>query len=119
MEGEHLPFGPLRYLYIGSSNIIIVLLLIVSAALLSASAAMFLNPVQSGTITKTPILNPNLELGLACNYTMSNYDSTIGLVAETPAHQKYWLYSDNYLASIALGVPCERFDVAAAINATL
>lgn len=42
----------------------------------------------------------------AVNYLVENYNSTVGLIPEVPGGNTYWLYSDNYLASLAL----ERYD---------
>jgi hypothetical protein len=40
------------------------------------------------------------------NYLVENYNSTVGLIPEVPGGNTYWLYSDNFLASLAL----ERHD---------
>jgi hypothetical protein len=42
----------------------------------------------------------------AVNYLVENYNSTVGLIPEVPGGNTYWLYSDNFLASLAL----ERYD---------
>ena len=36
------------------------------------------------------------------NFLVNQYNSTVGLAAEYPASNTYWLYSDNFLASFAL-----------------
>ncbi len=38
----------------------------------------------------------------AINYLVMNYNSTVGLIPEIPHGNTYWLYSDNFLASLAL-----------------
>ena len=63
---------------------------------------------SSGTITLTAVgytpisfsLDQNLDQ--AANHLVANYNSKLGLIPETPGSQVYWLYSDNYLADLAL-----------------
>jgi hypothetical protein len=57
----------------------------------------------------TPILysfvianDTQLALPEAVNYLVKNYNSTVGLIPEVPFGNTYWLYSDNFLALLAL-----------------
>lgn len=63
---------------------------------------------SSGEITLTargytPI-NYSLDQNLssASGYLVANYNPELGLIPETPGSPVYWLYSDNYLADLAL-----------------
>jgi len=38
----------------------------------------------------------------AATFLVSNYNLLVGLVSETPSSHTYWLYSDNFLAALAL-----------------
>ncbi len=49
-----------------------------------------------------------LKLNMTVDYFARNYDLTTGLITEFPGSHTYWLYSDNYLAILAL----ERYDQA-------
>lgn len=42
------------------------------------------------------------DLPDAINYLVVNYNSTVGLIPEVPHGNTYWLYSDNFLAFLAL-----------------
>jgi len=41
-------------------------------------------------------------LSKAANYLATEYNPAVGLVRETPGSPNYWLYSDNFLAALAL-----------------
>jgi len=45
---------------------------------------------------------PVVAVSRATTYLTSNYNPTVGLISETPDSHTYWLYSDNYLAVLAL-----------------
>jgi hypothetical protein len=51
----------------------------------------------------------------AVNYLVENYNSTVGLIPEVPGGNTYWLYSDNFLASLAL----EHYDSQYPGNSTI
>ncbi|MDG6991587.1 MAG: hypothetical protein JRM99_09275 [Nitrososphaerota archaeon] len=55
-------------------------------------------PVSHG-----PKSRDQVALDRAVDYFARNYNTTLGLVPETPGGHTYWLYSDNYLVSLALG----------------
>jgi len=64
------------------------------------------------------------DLTRAVEYLLSYYNPRLGLIPETPSSSVYWLYSDNYLADLALahyvGVNfAEANKVAANISASL
>jgi len=42
------------------------------------------------------------SLNRAADYLIQNIDPDTGLIPETPGSSTYWLYSDNYLAALAL-----------------
>jgi len=71
----------------------------------------------------TPVGTNQARLNLTIDYLAHNYNSTTGLIREYPLSHTYWLYSDNYLAVLAL----ERYDpgnasttgFAVALNAAL
>ena len=71
------------------------------------------------------MLLKNLEkCSQSCNYLYSNYNNSIklhsiGLISETPTNFTYWLYSDNFLASLVLQSPCNDFDLAQNISKTI
>lgn len=44
----------------------------------------------------------DLALPAAINYLVVNYNSTVGLIPEVPHGNTYWLYSDSFLALLAL-----------------
>jgi hypothetical protein len=51
------------------------------------------------------VLETNLghkEAQTAINYLAANYNRNVGLIPETPHSNRFWLYSDNYLAVLAL-----------------
>ena len=54
--------------------------------------------------TTGPPPTPNqVALNKTVDYFVNAYNYTMGLVSETPGSNTFWLYSDNYLASLALG----------------
>jgi len=51
----------------------------------------------------TPPPSPaQVRLNLAVDYFANNYNETTGLIPETPGSHTFWLYSDNYLATLAI-----------------
>ena len=100
-------------------TIIIAALLILSVGLFSALISLFLNPSTTIEIKRAPVLTMNQEIVPACNYVIANYNMTNHLVSETSAHEKYWIYSDNLLASIVLYPVCKRMDLATNISGVL
>jgi hypothetical protein len=46
--------------------------------------------------------DPSPALKAAVNYLIENYNSTVELIPEVPGGNTYWLYSDSFLASLAL-----------------
>lgn len=78
-------------------TIVIILIAAVGAYVISTQ----LQSRTSSTQTSTgPALKQNLAG--AANYLVVNYNPTLGLIPETPGSNVYWLYSDNFLASLAL-----------------
>jgi len=55
----------------------------------------------------------------ACTYLASNYNSSMGLIAETPSHERYFLYSDNFLASLVLSNDCGNSNLNRSISNSL
>lgn len=55
---------------------------------------------------RAPVTGNQFRLNKVVDYFANNYDVTTGLIAESPGSHTYWLYSDNYLAVLAL----ERYD---------
>ncbi len=53
-------------------------------------------------LTRSPVPADQVRLNRAVDYFASNYNATVGLIPETPGSSTYWLYSDNFLAIIAL-----------------
>jgi hypothetical protein len=70
------------------------------------------------TITESPF-DAVHEVQLACAYLESNYNASLGLVSETPSHERFFLNSDNYLASLVLSRECGNPGLAERINQTL
>jgi hypothetical protein len=90
---------------------------IVLAGILVFSSLSSLLPNQRWTVgstistaradsMQTALIDENLTR--AVNYLYRNYNDTIGLINESPddsnltLHNTYWIYSDNYLASLVL-----------------
>jgi hypothetical protein len=67
----------------------------------------------------TSLFNASEEIQSACDYLLSNYNSSLGLIAETPSHQRYFLFSDNFLASVVLPKDCYDPSLANSIDSTL
>ena len=59
------------------------------------------------------------EIQSACTYLASNYSASLGLIAETPSHARYYLYSDNFLATLVLPNDCNNPSLAKNITSTL
>ena len=56
-----------------------------------------------GYFVPTAPKSPNqVALDKTIAYFVHNYDPRVGLIPETPGGNTYWLYSDNYLASLSL-----------------
>ena len=53
-------------------------------------------------VTPTPPSPDKVRLNMTIDYFAKNYNATIGLIAETPGSHTFWLYSDNYLAVLAI-----------------
>jgi hypothetical protein len=84
-EGQRKPwYRKIRY----------IVILAVLVILLVASFAPYLY--------HAPVTRNQARLNMAVDYLANNYNSTMGLVREYPGSNTYWLYSDNYLASLAL-----------------
>ncbi len=54
-----------------------------------------------------------------CSYLESEFNASLGLVSETPNHEHFFLYSDNFLASSVLSRECGNSGMAERINQTL
>ena len=54
--------------------------------------------------TYTMVKSENATVMAAINYLANSFNSTVGLIYETPDNNgtTYWIYSDNYLAQLAL-----------------
>ena len=74
--------------------LVIVLVLVIAVAAYNFSTS---------SLPKSP---NQIALTRTVSYFVHAYNFTIGLVAETSGGHTYWLYSDNYLASLAL----QRYD---------
>jgi hypothetical protein len=77
----------------------------------------------AATVTVSP-LDASQEVQSACTYLGSNYNTSVGLIAETPSHTRYFLYSDNFLAALAMPRGCpipphSRIPIYENINSTL
>jgi hypothetical protein len=70
------------------------------------------------TVTSSP-LNTTRVIQSACRYLASNYNASTELIAETPSHERYYPYSDNYLAVLVLPRDCNYPGLAKSINETL
>jgi len=56
--------------------------------------------VSNLTSLETTVKERAIRAGI--DYLTSNYNPDVGLIAETPHSNVYWLYSDNFLAALAL-----------------
>ncbi len=74
--------------------ILVILVILLLLTLLPYIIPVIVTPKQA-------ILNRTID------YFANNYDVTTGLIPEVPLGHVYWLYSDNYLAMLAI----ERYDV--------
>lgn len=70
---------------------------ILVAALIILLVVSFLPTLQA------PLPANQVRLNRAVDYFANTYDAKVGLIAETPGSQRFWLYSDNYLSALALG----------------
>lgn len=77
-------------------NQVVVLVVIVVIAISALDLSTFTTP-------KTPT---QAALDRTVAYFVRSYNFTVGLVPGTPAANTFWIYSDNYLASLAL----QRYD---------
>jgi hypothetical protein len=71
----------------------------VIAAVLIVLLVLSALPYFEGPGPKTP---EQARLDKAISYFVDNYNFTTGLIPETPGGNTFWLYSDNYLASLAV-----------------
>jgi hypothetical protein len=69
------------------------------------------------TVTNSP-LNTTRVIQSACTYLASNYNASMELIAEMPSHERYYLYSDNYLAVLVSPRDCNDPRLARSINET-
>jgi hypothetical protein len=53
-------------------------------------------------IASSPPTDGQIRLNKAISYFANNYNFTTGLIPEKPGSDTFWLYSDNYLASLAI-----------------
>jgi hypothetical protein len=53
-------------------------------------------------IYQPPLTPSQMRLNRTVDYFAHNYNLTTGLISEFPGSHAYWLYSDNYLAALAL-----------------
>jgi len=78
--------------------------------------------ISTETITTTVYssqFNASRNINEACQYLVSHYNASIGLVSETPSGSRYYLYSDSFLAMLVLQTACNDRSVAQAIGRTL
>lgn len=80
---------------------------------------MILVIVVGSALAIVIVYNPFHGRPSACTYLASNYNPSVGLIAETPSHARYFLYSDNFLAALALQNDCNNPSLAESINKTL
>jgi hypothetical protein len=73
----------------------------------------------TATVTTRSIFNATQEIRSACSYIVSNYENSTGLVAETPSLERFFLYSDNFLATLVLSNGCGNPSLAQSVNHTL
>jgi hypothetical protein len=72
------------------------ILVVVVIAVIAVSALVYFLP-------SAPATPDQVALNRTVAYFVDNYNFTVGLVSTTPRANTYYLYSDNYLASVALG----------------
>ncbi len=70
-----------------------ILVVMIAVILVLSFLPVFYNPPAS------PL---QVRLNRTVDYFARNYDVTVGLIPETPGSPRFWLYSDNYLAALAL-----------------
>jgi hypothetical protein len=58
--------------------------------------------VASALLPVPPKSSDQSRLDRTIGYFVHNYDTKTGLISETPGGNTYWLYSDNYLAQLAI-----------------
>jgi len=63
--------------------------------------------------------NASQEIHSACNYLESTYNASVRLIPETNSDTRYYLYSDNFLAMLALPKDCDNASLATSIQQTL
>lgn len=59
--------------------------------------ASFLPP-----LSPSPLSSNQVRLNKSIDYFAQGYDFSVGLIPETPGSHRFWLYSDNYLAALAI-----------------
>jgi len=95
-----------------------IVVAIVLALVVGAGTGEGLGAAAS-TATAQNVLNAAQEIRSACSYLESNYENSTGLVRETPTLDRFFLYSDNYLAARVLSSGCDNPGLAESINRTL
>jgi len=85
----------------------------------STTTVTFLMTTTLTTTALPPQFNASEEIQSACNYLESNYNPQMGLISVTPGQGQYFLYSDNYLATLVLSGTCKDPTLANSMNGTL
>lgn len=78
---------------------------LVLALLLGVGIGYYLSPANS---VPASLFGASQEIQSACNYVASNYNATVGLIGATSSIGPYFLYSDNYLATLVLPKDCNN-----------
>jgi hypothetical protein len=83
---------------------ILVILVIGGVSLLTSSSCPYPAPPTSlqASQTRTNSTGIGSSIRDAADYLIRNFNPEVGLIPETPGSATYWLYSDNYLAALAL-----------------
>ncbi len=83
---------------------ILVVAVVVLLAVAAAGYIGLTRPPGSSSSSAQSSTGPvtSEDMARAANYLVANYNSTLGLIPETPGSNVFWLYSDNFLASLAL-----------------
>ncbi len=84
-----------RALVLGAAAILLLV-----TALVYVGTTKFGSGGSSDRSAPTFAVEQNLSGGV--NYLLDNYNPRLGLISETPNSSVYWLYSDNFLAGLAL-----------------
>ena len=70
--------------------------------ILVVAAVIIVVVIGAFYLSALPRTSTSLATSKATAYLVSNYDSKVGLIPESPGYHTAWLYSDNYLAAMAL-----------------